>query len=217
LVLPFISLAAIVASSSVRGLEHHATSIALLVDAVSLVGLVLVLGVAANRRWSDAARSATGWRRWLGTVHLGIRAILDHPSSITGAIVAGIAFQVTQCASVWMTAQALGVTNFTLIATFAFFPPTAILQNLPVGFGGLGVREFGFVLFFGALVPPVHEEQAIAVGLVGYLVMVGVSALGAPAFALGGWRREMTVLEEAIDEVADEIVHPTHTSAGEAP
>jgi hypothetical protein len=217
LVLPFISILAIAVSPSLRGLPDHATWIALLVDAVSLVGLIVVLAVAANRRWSEAARTATGWRRWLGTVHLGIRAILAHPSSITGAVVAGVAFQVTQCLSVWMTAQALGVTNFTLIATFAFFPPTAILQNLPVGFGGLGVREFGFVLFFGALTPAVSEEQAIAVGLVGYLVMVGTSALGAPAFALGGWKREMTDIERVVDEVADEIIHPSHTSSREAP
>ena len=218
LVLPFISIMAILVAPSVRGLDDNATWIALAIDAVSLVGLVIVLAVAANRRWSEAARTATGWRKWLGTVHLGIRAILARPSSITGAVLAGIAFQVTQCLSVWMTAKALGVTDFTLIATFAFFPPTAILQNLPVGFGGLGVREFGFVFFFGRLIPAVSEEQAIAVGLVGYLIMVGTGRAGCPGL------RPRRV--EARDDRrsrrpsttrSTRLIHPSHTTSGEAP
>jgi uncharacterized protein (TIRG00374 family) len=215
LVLPAISLATLAVTPSLRGLDDHATSIALAIDAVSLVGLAAILGAAANRRWSNTARTARGWRRWLGTVHLGMRAILDHPGSIVGVLVAGAAFQVLQCLSVWMTAQALGVGGFTVAATFAFFPPTAISQNLPVGFGGLGVREAGFVLFFGALGVP--QERAIAVGLAGYVLMVATSAFGAPAFALGGWRREMLEVEEAIDEIEDEIVHPSPASGTDGP
>jgi uncharacterized protein (TIRG00374 family) len=215
LILPAISLVAIGVTPSLQGLDDHATSLALAIDAVALVGLVAILGAAANRRWSDTARTARGWRRWLGTVHLGIRAILDHPASILGVIAAGAAFQVLQCLSVWMTARALGVDGVTLAATFAFFPPTAIGQNLPVGFGGLGVREAGFVLFFGALGVP--QERAIAVGLAGYVLMVVTSAFGAPAFALGGWRREMTKVEEAIDEIEDEIVHPSTATGVEGP
>jgi uncharacterized membrane protein YbhN (UPF0104 family) len=212
LVLPVISGAVIAATPGFHHLPHHATTIALVVDAVSLVGLVAILGVAANRRWSEAARTATGWRRWLGTVHLGSTAILSKPSSIWGTLLAGMAFQVTQCLSIWMTAKALGVDRVSVGVALAFFPPTAILQNMPVGFGGLGVREVGFVLFFGAV--GVAKTRAIAVGLVGYVIMVVTSAFGAPAFALGGWKRELDEVDEAIEELEHEPAEPpTDTAA----
>ena len=63
------------------------------------------------------------------------------------------------------------------LATVAGF----VVAVLP---GGLGVREGAFVLFLGPLgVPP---EQAVALGLLLYLLNLAVSLLGAPAFALGG-------------------------------
>jgi hypothetical protein len=187
-VLPFISLSVLIAQPSL--LHHGAASItAVAIDIFTLVALGTLLGAAANRRWSESARTATGWRRWLGSVHLGLDAIRAQPASVVGIVVAGAAFQFTQCLSVWMTARALDMPPVTLVVTLAFFPPTAIAQNLPVGLGGLGVREGGFILFFGAL--GAAHARAVALGLVGYLLTLATSALGAPAFALGGWRREM--------------------------
>jgi uncharacterized membrane protein YbhN (UPF0104 family) len=69
----------------------------------------------------------------------------------------------------------------------AFFPPTAVLQNLPLALGGLGVREAAFVLFFGALGVP--DASAIALGLLVYLVFIAASLAGAPSFVLGRRRR----------------------------
>jgi glycosyltransferase 2 family protein len=46
------------------------------------------------------------------------------------------------------------------------------------------VREGAFVLFLGPL--GVASEQAIALGLLLYLLNLVVSLLGAPAFATGG-------------------------------
>ena len=189
IVLPGISLVAIAITPGFQHLPQHATTVAVGVDLVALAGLLGVLGFAANRRWSDAERTTTGWRRWIGSLHLGLGIIGRHPASIFGVLAAGVAFQVTQCLSIWLTAKALDVPQVGVAASLAFFPPTAIAQNAPVGFGGLGVREGAFVLFFGSL--GVADARAIAVGLVGYVLMVGTSALGAPAFALGGWRKEM--------------------------
>ncbi len=198
-VLPIISLVVLLADPSLR---HHgaATVTAFAIDLFTLVALGAILGVAANRRWSETARTATGWRRWLGSVHLGLDAIRKHPGATLGIVVAGAAFQLTQCLSVWMTARALDMPPVTLVATLAFFPPTAIGQNLPVGLGGLGVREGGFVLFFGAL--GASHTRAVALGLVGYLLTLATSALGAPAFALGGWRREMRARAERVTETS---------------
>jgi len=196
-VLPFISLAVMVGDP---GLLHHgaASATAISIDLITLVALAVLLGVAANRRWSESARTATGWRRWLGSVHLGLDAIRANPTSIAGIVIAGGAFQITQCLSVWMTARALEMPAVTVVVALAFFPPTAIAQNLPVGLGGLGVREGGFVLFFGAMGAP--HARAVALGLVGYLLTLATSALGAPAFALGGWRRQLQRQAERVTE-----------------
>lgn len=195
IVLPAISLATLAATPSFQHLPHHATTVTIAVDVTAVVGLTAIVLAAANRRWSDAARSAHGWRRWLGSVHLGIDSIRSRPGAAWRILAAGLAFQITQCLSVWFTAKALDVPAVGLAAALAFFPPTAIGQNLPVGFGGLGVREGGFVLFFGAL--GVNDERAIAIGLVGYLITIVTSAFGAPAFAMGGWRRELAGVADA--------------------
>lgn len=207
MVLPFISLSAFALWRPGRELGG-ATLTAFLVDAGTLVALVVVLTIAANRRWSTAARTATGWRRWIGAIHLGIDALRERPALALATVASGLAFQLTQCLSVWFAARALQVEPVTLFAVLTFFPPTAIGQNLPVGFGGLGVREGGFVLFFGAL--GVSDERAIALGLATYIVTVVTSVLGAPSFALGGGRRQIeeelaleTLPEELIEELEE--------------
>jgi uncharacterized membrane protein YbhN (UPF0104 family) len=78
----------------------------------------------------------------------------------------------------------------TLLAALAFFPPTAIAQNLPFALGGLGVREAVFVLFFGALGVP--DADAIALGLLVYVIFVAASLAGAPSFAFGRNRGRVT-------------------------
>jgi uncharacterized membrane protein YbhN (UPF0104 family) len=187
-VLPMISIATILSVDEFRTLGA-VTVVALGISVGTLAALVGILAVASNRRWSGVARTATGWRRWIGAVHLGLVSIRRQPASVTAIIAAGSAFQIVQCLAVWMAARALELPEVTALAALAFFPPTAIAQNLPVGFGGLGVREGGFVFFFGAL--GASEPRAIALGLVTYLLTVATSAVGAPAFLLGGWRAEV--------------------------
>ena len=205
LVLPAISLAAIALSAEFRHLGGP-TFTAVAVDVVTLIALVVLLSVAASRRWSASARTATGWRRWIGSVHLGIDAIRSTPGAGLALIGVGVAFQITQCLSVWMVARALGLGAVTLPAVLAFFPPTAIGQNVPVGFGGLGVREGGFVLFFGAL--GVSSEKALAFGLMTYLVTVAASAVGAPSFAFGGGRRSLREDALSVEDLAEHTPPP---------
>ena len=65
----------------------------------------------------------------------------------------------------------------------AFLPAVLIAQVLPISISGLGVRELLFVLFLHPLGVP--RSQAIALGLLLYLLNLVVSLLGAPAFAVG--------------------------------
>jgi uncharacterized membrane protein YbhN (UPF0104 family) len=87
-----------------------------------------------------------------------------------------------------MASHALGIADevgFT--ALLVFLPAVLIAQVLPIGISGLGIREGTFVLFLHPLGVP--NSQAIAFGLMLYLLTLVASLAGAPSFALGGPKR----------------------------
>ena len=183
IVLPMISVIAIALQPGVR-VGSRATEVALGVSFTTFVALLVILSVAALPRWSARAQAAVGWRRWIGAVHIGTDALRRRPARAAEVLFAGLCFQLLLCVATWMIARGIGVDAVTLGASLAFFPAAAIIQNLPIGLGGLGVRESAFVLFFGSL--GATNGQAIGLGLAVYFVTVFSSALGAPFFAAGG-------------------------------
>ena len=183
LVLPLLSAVGLLAVPAYRSLGA-ATTVAVLTDVLTLAALVAILWVAGHPRGAGRLVGRTGWRRYLGAVHLGIVAFRGRPLQATKVLVAGIGFQFLQCVSVWFAAKALKIDEVDLLAAMAFFPPTAVLQNFPLALGGLGVREAAFVLFFGAL--GVSDSRAIGLGLLVYLIFIAASLAGAPSFARGG-------------------------------
>ena len=182
LVLPLLSTLALLADPDLLGLGT-ASTVALVTNAVTVVALLVVLWAAGHERGAGRLIGSGGWRRYLAAVHLGIIAFRHHPRRVLTVLGAGLGFQFLQCVSVYAAARALQLPEVTLLAAMAFFPPTAVVQNLPLALGGLGVREAAFVLFFGAL--GVADASAIALGLLVYLVFVAASLAGAPSFALG--------------------------------
>ena len=183
LVLPMLSFIAFAAQPSFLDLGA-ASTVAVVINLVTVVALLVILWVAGHERGAGRLVGREGWRRYLGAVHLGIVAFRHRPGRILGVLLAGVGFQFLQCVSVYFAARALELPQVTLLAAMAFFPPTAVAQNLPIALGGLGVREAMFVLFFGALGVP--DARAIGLGLLVYLVFVAASLAGAPSFALGG-------------------------------
>lgn len=184
-VLPVLSAVGLLAVPVFRSLGA-ATTVAVVVDVVTLAALVTLLALAGHPRGAGRLVGRSGWRRYLGAVHLGIVAFRGRVLQTTKVLVAGVGFQFMQCVSVWCAARALRIADVDMWATLAFFPPTAVLQNLPIALGGLGVREGAFVLFFGAL--GVSDSRAIGLGLLVYLVFVAASLAGAPSFVRGGLR-----------------------------
>lgn len=183
LVLPVISAIGLTFGAGYRHLGA-ASTVAILTNAVTLIALVGLLWVAGHPKGAGRLVGRTGWRRYLGAVHLGIVAFRGRGAQAAKVLIAGLGFQMLQCVSVWCAARALRIDEVTLLAAMAFFPPTAVLKNFPLALGGLGVREALFVLFFGAL--GVSDSQAIGLGLLVYLVFVAASLAGAPSFAKGG-------------------------------
>lgn len=180
-VLPVISTTALVARPSLLGLGN-ASMAAVIVNVATLVALIAVLFMAGHPRGAGRLVGDVGWKRFLGAVHLGVVAFRGRYGHVFAVIAAGIGFQLMQCVSVWAAAQALGIDSLDLIVVMAFFPPAAVIQNVPFTIGGIGIREAAFVLFFGAV--GVSNPGAIGLGLLVYLVFVVSSLAGAPSFIL---------------------------------
>jgi uncharacterized membrane protein YbhN (UPF0104 family) len=185
LVLPIISVAGFLVNPPLQHLGT-ATRVALGLAFATLVALAAVLIAVADQRIGGRFAARDGWRRFAGAVHLGLDRLRHKPAAAANLLAVGFLYQFALVLAAVCAAQALGLKDAGLTALLAFFPAVAIAQVLPIGISGLGVREGAFVLFLTPL--GVATEEAIALGLLLYLLNLGVSLLGAPAFAVGGGR-----------------------------
>lgn len=184
LVLPVITLVGLAVNPGLRELGT-ATLVAAGLAIVTLAMLAGVIATVGSDRFGTRLALRDGWRRFLSAVHLGITKLRAEPRNVVGVLGAGFAYQFVLVLSAVAAAQALGIGQAAgLTALLAFFPAVLIVQVVPIGISGLGIREGAFVLFLGPL--GVGTEEAIALGLLLYLLNLGVSLLGAPAFAVGG-------------------------------
>lgn len=183
LVLPVITLVGLAVNPGLRQLGT-ATLVALALAVITLALLAGTLLAVSSARFGSRFDVRDGWKRFAGAIHLGLTRMRAHPRSALGVVGAGFAYQFVLVLSAVAAARALGLQPAGLTALLAFFPAVLIVQVLPIGISGLGIREGAFVLFLGPL--GVATEQAIALGLLLYLLNLAVSLLGAPAFAVGG-------------------------------
>jgi uncharacterized protein (TIRG00374 family) len=196
LVLPVITFIGFLLNPGLRHLGA-ATQVAIALAAGTLVALVLLLiGVASQRfgrRVSSGDLADSGWRKFAAAVHLGLERFRQHPGAALNVLAVGFAYQLVLVLAALLAARAVGIGSPAgPTALLAFFPAVLIAQVLPVSISGLGVREGAFVLFLHPL--GVADGQAIALGLLLYLLNLAVSLLGAPAFAVGGRAREPQAL-----------------------
>ena len=182
LVLPVISVVGFLVNPPLQHLGT-ATRVALGLAFSTLIALGILLYAVADQRIGGRFAAKEGWRRFAGAVHLGLDRLRHEPAAAANLLLVGFAYQLVLVFAAVAAAQALGVRPAGLTALLAFFPAVAIAQVLPIGISGLGVREGAFALFLGPLGVP--TQDAIALGLLLYLLNLGVSLLGAPAFAVG--------------------------------
>jgi len=187
LVLPVITLVGFMLNPGLRELGS-ATEVAFALAVGTLLALTLLLVGVASRRFGARVAGSDGWRRFAAAVHLGVARLRRHPAAAVNVLLTGFAYQLVLVFAALMAAKAVGISVAVgPTALLAFFPAVLIAQVLPISIAGLGVREGAFVLFLTPLGVP--TEQAIALGLLLYLLNLGVSLLGAPAFAVGGRSR----------------------------
>jgi uncharacterized membrane protein YbhN (UPF0104 family) len=175
IVLPAITFLGFLLNPGLRHLGAQ-TRIALAIAATTLVGLALVLYAVDHPKLGGRFTDGSGWRRFAAAVHLGVGRLRHHPREAASVILAAL-----------MAARALGIDQLGLTALMAFFPAVLIAQVLPISIGGLGVREFTLVFFLSSL--GVSKEQALALGLLVYVLTLLASLAGAPSFAIGGRQR----------------------------
>lgn len=183
LVLPVITLVGLTVNPGLRKLGT-ATVVALALAVLTLALLAGTVTAVSSQRFGARFAMREGWRRFADAIHRGLSQLRSHPRSAAGVLLAGFAYQLVLVLAAVAAAQALGLRPAGLTALLAFFPAVLIVQVLPIGISGLGIREGAFVLFLGPL--GVATEEAIALGLLLYMLNLVVSLLGAPAFAIGG-------------------------------
>jgi uncharacterized membrane protein YbhN (UPF0104 family) len=182
IVLPLITLLGLLVNPTLRHLGP--TRAALTIAIATLVALVAVLVAVDHPKLGGRFAESEGWRRFAGAVHLGVGKLRRRPSAALSVIGVGFVYQMSLVLAVLMAAKALGIAGLGFTALMAFFPAVLIAQVLPISIGGLGVREFALVFFLGAV--GVGKEQALALGLLFYILTLVASLTGAPAFAVGG-------------------------------
>ena len=184
-VLPAITLVGLAVNPGLRELGR-ASAIAFATAAGTLVLLVVVLTLTflTNSGIEERLEHNDGWKRFTTAVRFGLHRLRHEPAATARILATGLAYQLILIGSALMAARALGMpAGVGPTALLAFVPAVLIAQVLPISISGLGVREGLFVLFLQPLDVP--QSQAIALGLLLYLLNLVVSLLGAPAFAVG--------------------------------
>jgi len=156
--------------------------VALLVSGIALAALGMILFLAGHPRAAGRFTEHDNWMRFIGAVHVGLGHLRKNPRAAVGVMVTALVYQVSVVVTVGFVILTLGV-DVPVASVIAFIPVVAMAQVVPISLSGLGVREGMLVLLFHPLGVP--NGRAIGIGLLWYLVMLLVSLLGAPAFAVG--------------------------------
>lgn len=184
-VLPVITLVGLAVNPGLRQLGQASTiAFATAASTLGLLTVVLVLTARPGQGLEGRLEHNEGWRRFTTAVHFGIHRLVREPAAAGRILATGFAYQFILIAAALMAARALDLpAGVGPTALLAFVPAVLIAQVLPISISGLGVREGLFALFLHPLAVP--RSQAIALGLLLYLLNLVVSLFGAPSFAVG--------------------------------
>jgi glycosyltransferase 2 family protein len=185
LVLPIITFAGFAVNPNLTRLGRS-TNIPIAVAAATLLGLLLVIVVLGSDRIGTGLADRTGLLRFGTAVHLGIARMKKHPHAAREILVSAFLYQFTLLLAAGCAVEALGIDKVGLTALMAFIPAVLIIQVVPLGIGGLGIREGALVLFLGGIDVP--DEQALALGLAIYVLTLLSSLIGLPLLVFGGRR-----------------------------
>lgn len=150
------------------------------IAAVATLLVLLIIIIAAGNDYSGRllARYESSLA-WIHAIHEGIDVLRTKPREVGRILASGAAYQAMLVLGFWCAAQSIGIEGFGFRAALAFVPAVLIVQVLPLGIGGLGVREGALALFLGELGVP--REKAVALGLTIYALTIITSLIGLPS------------------------------------
>ena len=183
LVLPVITFIGFAINPGLTGLGKS-TKIPLIVGFLTLLGLGLVILLLGNDRIGEGLRNRKGVLRFANAIHLGIDKLRKHPKAAREVVLSAFAYQFMLLLAAGCAVEALAIDQVGLTALMAFIPAVLIIQVLPLGIGGLGVREGTLVVFLSGIDVP--SEQALALGLAIYAMTLVGSMIGFPLLIFGG-------------------------------
>ncbi|MCY3862664.1 MAG: lysylphosphatidylglycerol synthase transmembrane domain-containing protein [bacterium] len=188
IVLPVITLLGLALDEELRGLGAP-TRVAASTAGLTLLALGLILMLVGNQRFGRLVSRRNGWVRFVNGLHMGIDELRAKPRDTGRVLITAFAYQAVMLAAAGCAAKAVGIDVLGPTELMTFIPAVLIIQVLPIGLGGLGLREGALVLFLHDL--GVIDERAIAMGLLLYFLTVAGSLVGLPALVFGGqyWQR----------------------------
>ena len=189
LVLPVITLLGFAINPGLTGLGTS-TRVPLVVAMVTLIALTLVILLLGSNRIGKGLQNRQGLLRFANAVHLGLDRLKGNPKAAREVIISAFAYQFALLLAAGCAVEALEIDEVGLTALMAFIPAVLIIQVLPVGIGGLGVREGTLVLFLSGI--DVSNEQALALGLALYALTLVNSFIGLPMLIFGGRKAPKT-------------------------
>jgi uncharacterized protein (TIRG00374 family) len=160
--------------------NHAWMALAIAFGTLALLGVILV--VAGHPKLAGRFAEQQNWKRFIGAVHVGIDRLRRQPRDAFGVLGAALVYQLSVVAAVYCAVYALDI-SIPSAAVIAFIPAVAMGQTIPLSVSGFGVREGLLVLLLHPL--GVSTSSAVALGLFWYGMLLIVSLLGAPAFAVG--------------------------------
>lgn len=202
LVLPLLTFLGFALNPGLRDLGGGesgvgASHLAFLIAVGTIVALFAILYVANHPRLGGRFATREGWRRFIGAVHLGVIRLRRHRLAGARVIGAGFVYQFVIVLAAAAAAASLGIADVaSLTVLLAFIPAVLMLQVLPIGIAGLGVREGALVLFLSPLGVP--KSEAVALGLLLFGLNLVASLAGAPAFLTGARTTSRPAVGEAV-------------------
>jgi len=191
MVLPASIFVGLMLDADLRALGA-ATRGAMVAAIVTLLVLALIILAAGNDYSGRLLARYESSLAWLHAIHAGLDVLRKKPRDIGRILASGAVYQAMLVLAFWCAAHSIGIEQFGFRAALAFVPAVLIVQVLPLGIGGLGVREGALVLFLGELDVP--DEQAVALGLTIYALTIITSLIGLPSL----------VFNKSTDAVTDE-------------
>jgi len=188
IVLPVFTLVGLALNEGLRELGA-ASRVAASTAGLTLLALGLILLLVGNQRFGRLVSRRSGWVRFVNGLHMGVDVLRAKPRDTGRVLITAFAYQTVMLAAAGCAAKVVGIDGLGPTELMAFIPAVLIIQVLPIGLGGLGLREGALVLFLHDL--GVMDERSIAMGLLLYFLTVAGSLVGLPALVFGGrhWQR----------------------------